>query len=379
MAFPIVTVLGAAMGIGSAVSSGIASNQKAAAQNAAATRQWDMNRMQAEAQYQLNHLQNEAQWAWDSAQVAQLRMIETQNALDQANWGSQMIDNAIRNLDINSEALFDRFVTEESLRGTQVRMEYDYSQTKRAAEAQQEAANYMRSIRNNALEADAAVQKTQNASVDLQESLLLETQKDYLQYNVSKAAAIAESAKVTSRQGVRQGMGNTAKRLALEAGQKLGDVAEQINIRQQDRKNKRAMMNNYFNTELSTSLGQLALASEDAASKLKYSTDRYGADYNLAKEQLSKLTIPSFELGAKQYKRELQSLQLQTDQAFQQAGTEYRKREYMDPVKPIQGLAPMILPPTKVQGQSTGSIIASSLMAGVGGALGGYEGKGKWG
>lgn len=378
MAFPIVTVLGAAMGIGSSVASGIGSNAAAAAKNKAATQQWDFQRMQSEAAYQLQNLQNEAQWAWDSAQVAQLRMVETQNAVDQANWGSQMIDNAIRNMDINSAALFDRFVTEEGLRGTQVNLEYDYAQTKRAAEAQQEAANYMRQIRNNALSADLTVQKAQNASKELQEGLLLSEQRDYLEYNVQKAAAIAESAAVTARQGVRQGMGATAKRLALEAGQKLGNVAVEIQQRQQDRANKRAVMNNYFNTELSTQLGQLALESEDMASRMKYSTDRYAADYGLAKAQLEKLTIPSFDLGANQYKRELQSLQLQTDSVFQQAGQEYRKREYMDPVKPIAGLAPMTLPPTKAMGQSTGSIIASSLMAGVSGALGGYEGKGKW-
>jgi hypothetical protein len=379
MAFPIVTVLGAAAGLGQGIFSGISSNAAAAAKNKAATQQWDMQRMQNEAAYQLNNLQNEAQWAWDSAQVAQLRMVETQNAVDQANYGSQLIENAIRNMDINSAALFDRFVTEESLRGTQVRMEYDYSQTKRAAETQQEAANYMRQIRNNALSADLTVQKAQNASKELQEGLLLSEQRDYLEYNVQKAAAIADAANVTARQGVRQGMGNTARRLAMEAGQKLGNVAVEIQQRQQDRANKRAVMNNYFSSELATQLGQLALESEDLASRMKYSTDRYAADYGLAKAQLEKLTIPSFDLGANQYKRELQSLQLQTDSVFQQAGQEYRKREYMDPVKPIAGLAPMTLPPTKAQGQSAGSIIASSLIAGVGGALGGYEGNETWG
>lgn len=91
MAFPIVTVLGAAAGIGQGVFAGIGSNAKAAAQNAAATRQWDMQRMQAEASYQLTNLQNETQWAWDMAQVAQLRKIEAQNAVDQAGFGAQLI------------------------------------------------------------------------------------------------------------------------------------------------------------------------------------------------------------------------------------------------------------------------------------------------
>ena len=379
MPFPIVTVLGAAMGIGSAVSSGIASNQKAAAQNRAATRKWDLDRMQANAQYQLANLQAETNFAWDQAQVAQLRLVETQNAVDQAAWGSQMIENAIRNLDINSEALKDRFVTEENLRGTQEFLSYDYAQTARAAEASQTAANYLRSIRNNALQAEAQVQKAQNASVELQEGLLLQEQKDYLEYNVQQAAAIAADAQTKARVGVRQGMGNTSKRLAMEAGQRLGNLAQEINVRQQDRKNKRATMNAYMSGELATSLAQLSLSTEQQANSLKYSNDAYARDWTLAKNQLEKLTIPSFDLGARQYKRELQSLQLQTDQVFQQAGQEYRKKEYMDPVKQVPGLAPMIAPPSKVQGQSTGSIIASSLMAGVGGALGGYEGKGKWG
>ena len=379
MVFPIVTVLGAAAGIGQSVFAGIGSNAKAAAQNAAATRQWDMQRMQAEASYQLTNLQNETQWAWDMAQVAQLRQIEAQNAVDQAAFGAQLIENATRNLEINSGALYDKFVTQEELRGTQVGMEYAYSQDKLAAESQLQVAQYMRQINSNALSQTLAVDKAENASVELQENLLIQEQKDYLKYNVEKVAAIAEDAATKARVGVRQGMGNTSKRLAMEAGKKLGNLYGELELRSKDRNAKVNAMNSYFTDQLATEMGQLALQSEDAAQRLKYSTDRYAADYGFTKGQLEKLTIPSFDLGANQYKRELQSLQLQTDQAFQQASQEYRQREYMDPVKPIAGLAPMVMPPTKVQGQSTGSIIASSLMAGVSGALGGYEGNKTWG
>ena len=378
MPFPIVTVLGAAAGIGQGIFSGISSNAAAAAQNKAATQQWDMQRMREEASYQLNNLQNETQWAWDMAQVAQLRKIETQNALDQAAWGTQLIENATRNLEINSGALYDKFVTQENLRGTQVGMEYQYSQDRLTAETGLQVAQYMRQINNNALSQTLAVDKAENAAVELQENLLIQEQKDYLKYNVEKVAAISEDAATKARVGVRQGMGNTSKRLAMEAGKKLGNLYSELNLRSKDRNAKLNAMNSYFTDQLATEMGQLALQSQDAAERLKYSTDRYGADYGFTKNQLEKLTIPSFELGANQYKRELQSLQLQTDQAFQQAGQEYRQREYMDPVKPIAGLPPMVMPPTKVQGQSAGSIIASSLMAGVSGALGGYEGDNKW-
>ena len=48
--------------------------------------------------------------------------------------------------------------------------------------------------------------------------------------------------------------------------------------------------------------------------------------------QLEKLTMPSFDLAQRQYGRELRSLQLQTNQAFQRGTSTYRQKEYMDPI-----------------------------------------------
>ena len=73
---------------------------------------------------------NQTQYAWDRARTAQLRVVEAQNALDQANYGTTLIGNAIENYEINQGALRDQFVVQEALRGTQVALEQGYTQNK---------------------------------------------------------------------------------------------------------------------------------------------------------------------------------------------------------------------------------------------------------
>lgn len=378
MAFPIVTVAGAALGLGGEIFKGLGQRAAAAETNAINRAKTKTNRAIAEAEYDIANMQQKAQWFWNQAETAQLRSVEAQNAVDQAEYGSELINNAVRNLEINTGALYDRFVTEENLRGKQVNLSYNYEQAKLADNTNREVSSYMNQINQQAMASRFAVSQAERGAQELQNDLMIREQQEYLEYNVKRLEAIASNANVKARTAVRQGMGATGQRLALEAGQKLGKLYGEMEIKKRDRQNKMTMMSKYMTGELSNQLGQYALQTEETASRLAYTNNRYKADYGLNKDQLKQLTMPSFDLAGRQYKRELQSLQLQTDGQFQAASKDYRQREFMDPLKPIAGMRPSVIGATPVKGPSIGSIVANGLMSGLSGALKGYEGKGVW-
>ena len=379
MAFPIVTVAGAALGLGGEIFKGLGQRAAAAEQNSINAAKFKANQARAQAEYDIANMQQKAQWYWKQAEVAQLRSVEAQNAVDQAEYGSELINNAVRNLNINTGALYDRFVTEENLRGKQVDLTYNYEQAKLADSTNREVASYMNQVNQQAMASRLQVSQAERGAAELQNNLMIEEQQDYLTYNIKRLEAIASDANVRARTGVRQGMGATSQRLALEAGQNLGKLYGELEIKKRDRQNKMTMMSKYMTGELANQLGQFALQTEETADRLKYSNDRYKANYGLAKDQLKGLTMPSFELAGNQYKRELQSLQLQTDGQFQAASKDYRQREFMDPLKPVKGMRPSVIPSTPVKGPSIGSIVANGVMSGLSGALKGYEGNNVWG
>ena len=74
--------------------------------------------------------------------------------------------------------------------------------------------------------------------------------------------------------------------------------------------------------------------------------------------------MPSFEVGARQYARELESLQLRTDVTLYNANLPYRERRFFEPREPIPGLPPEYLEPLPQ--------FATGVGGGGGGTLGNY-------
>jgi hypothetical protein len=110
-------------------------------------------------------------------------------------------------------------------------------------------------------------------------------------------------------------------------------------------------------------MAKLAVKMQDSAQGLQYSLNRYGADSQYAKDQMDKLTIPTFDLSSRQYGRELESLQVKTQSEFDNAQQPYREQEFFDPQAPIQGLAPRYSAPTNTPTVGMGSILANSAVA----------------
>ena len=369
----ILTAISAGAGLASGLLGGFG-------QQAAAAERNEINRIKAKtesafakAQYNINNKRAQQQWAWDMARTEQLRSVEAQTAVDVAQRGALIVESAIENLAINQGALADRYGTEEQLRAKQVGMEFDYGQKKLSDDIARQTAQYMRSIQQRGLQSAVAVSQGERQAQELQQSLLLDQQKDYLQYNVQKAAALLQDSGAKARYSARQGSGVTSKRLAMEAGQRLGKLAAELEIKSNDRRAKTAMFNKYMSGELAGTLGTYALQAQDDADAMQYSLDRYGANSKLQRQQLQDLTIPTFDLAERQYGRELKSLELQTTNAIKAAQQPYRQKEYIDPIKPIKGLKPMTMMPIAEKGPSTMSILGNSLLAGVQGAMSAYD------
>lgn len=372
---PVLTTMSASVGFGSSLLSGFGAQAATRERNKMRQFQADMASDRAENEYIINAETADTQWFWDMARTSQLRQVEAQNELDSLTRGSQLIDSAIENFQINSEALQDRFGVEEGLRAKQAGLSFGYNTDKLAANAGIQVASYMRQVKARGLQSRATVSQTERQSQELQQSLLVDQQRDYLNYNVQKLAAALNDSKSKATYSARQGSGATSKRLAMEAGQKLGKLAVEMDIKRSDRGVKTALFNKYMNSEVSNQLGQYAIQSEQDIAQAQYTNNRYRADSQLEIDQMRELTIPSFELSARQGNREMRSLGLQTKATIQQAMQPYRQKEYLDPRKPIRGLKPLTIQPNLEQEKSTGSILAGALLSGVQGAMAGYDAK----
>lgn len=355
------------LGIGIAQSIFGSSSQQAAAdaQNAEQERIAKAQFRRARQEYQIQKKRDVTQWFWDRARIEQLRFNEKQTALDQATYGAKLIASATENLAINSQALYDKFVTEERLRATQVGLDYQYTTNKLAADSTEAVRQYMQNINQAALQSSATVSKLTTDSQELLSSLALEEQRDYLGWQLNVLAAAAKDSEAKAVASARQGGSNTSRKLAVQAAQQLGRTWAELDQRATSRDVKLGLLNSAMKNDVSRQLGQYALAMQDETDKIKYTNSRFVSDYGLAKSQMQSLTIPSFQLAEKQYGREVKSLQLQTRQAFDEATTKYREQTFFDPLKPVAGLRPKYIAPTAIAGPSAGSVIGNAILGGI--------------
>lgn len=441
MAFPIFATIGAALGLGGSIINGAGQRAAADAQNRAAQEQAQKRFEFSKRVYDYENFIAMSQWEWDMAIVSQLRELENQYALEQAQWGGKLITSAIKNYELNASALYDEFVVGEEIRAAQEGLQYqrtmqqagfaaqeagiqfgmaasrasfdvqqtvlDASQRKAAASLDmlEQTRQYMNSVLENGLQAELLVGRAQNQAKELVETLALEEARDYLGWQLNQVVSIAEGSKTKARSYAMQGGGGTAQRLAAEAAQQLGRRWGELTIAGRSRNLRLGVLNSALTSETANQMGQLALRMQDAADRTKYTMARTESDMqyldksvslSLSRSQsevgfaksmfdltlsraqseadfassfMKSVTIPGFDLASRQYGRELQALQLQTQNAFDEAMIPYRMKPYFDPLKPIPGPAPELIGPTPVQGPSWGSVIANGIVSGFQGAM----------
>jgi hypothetical protein len=369
MVFPIAAVIGGVLGIGSSILGSQSQASQARAQNAAAEKQAKNQYDRAIKEWNIQNAQATAQWQWDKARIAQLRFNDRQAEADYGVYTSQMIKAATKNLEINEGALYDKYVTQEQLRGLQTGIEYNYAMGKLGSDSSEALRQYLTNINQTALRSDQLVSKVEQDSQQLLGSFALDEARDQMGWQINQLTAIAKGAEDKGLAVVRQGGGATAQRLAMDAGMALGRAYGELNIKAQDRSLRLDLFNNTMRTSDAAELGQYALAMQDTSERMKYTSARYQADYTQGRIQLKELTIPTFDQASNQYQRELDALKLQTQGIFDTAARPYRGTTYFDPLQPIFGLKPEMISPTAVAAPSALATIGNAIFSGAQGVM----------
>jgi hypothetical protein len=360
---------GAILGLGQGILGGMQQQQAAQEANRLAEQMAKKQYRRAMKEWRIDWWQQKSNWLWQTAQTEAMRYAERQKESDH-NWRSQkLIESAMENLAVNTGAIRDKFITEEKLRATQVGMEYGYKMDQLAATAGETVRQYMAGIRDTALQSMQLVNQTEREGQELVSSLVFEQQKDQLQWEMGQIAAVIDGAQVAATAGTRMGGSSSSERLAANVAQKLGQTWGQMQLQAQSRQARLGLMNTAMRGETAVQLGRMALSMQDQSEKIKYTGNRYAADTAYETAVFRDLTIPSFELAGRQGAREMKSLQIQTQGIINEASMPYRKAIIFDPIKPIKGLRPEYMAPTKVYEPSTAGIIGNSILGGVQGAI----------
>jgi hypothetical protein len=380
-------IVGGVLGIGSSLLGGNASRrqQQQAREEArqAALTQWVYD----VAEWQLANQVANQQWEWDMARVNQLREVELMKATDQANFANMLIRNAAANLAINQEALADRFVTEERLRGEQVglefmqaqdrgRTDFNFQTTQIAMDSMEQSRQFLNQVQLLENQSTAIINKYQEDAKDVMASLALDEARDNMAYQIQTIAAMEQDGRMSAITSGRQGGGATAQRLAINAAQAVGRTYAELDMKARSRDLKVALLNGAMRSEVSSEMGRIALQMEDQVARMAYTRDRAGRDTQFASDSFSRedryqaevmerLTIPTFGLSQRQYGRELASLQIQTEGAFYEASMPYRQAPFLDPLRPTPGLMPLYTEIGSVRGQSTWATVGTALAQGI--------------
>ena len=436
-------------------------------------------------EWELNYLQSLSDYEWSVANVEAQRY---QDRVRQQNYEAQqerIIDSALNNLELNTEALRDQYIESERLRRLQVDLEmrkqlgdatlkYDSTLAElgyRSAEStltttqqiqdlrvgqindiarinldnaikqanidnrsmqstvssMEAVAGYMNSIKAQGIQADRLLSQKQDEGKNVQEQIVIGEQLDTIQRDAQQITALLEGADKRASSVARGGGSNSARRVAMDNMKKFGRSFSEMKAEQ---RNRRRQLNNYNSqltgetaaqfaqiangisnererikftrassaakqagfineaagaslqrqisttaTMLSTALGinqaqQKNVLTQGRLAGLGMEAQRsYGFQTNNLLREYNELTLPSFDLAARQGEREYQALLQNTMNTIDGASTPYQEAIIFDPLEPIAGLKPEKGIATKVAKPGWGSILANSFVQGAQGAL----------
>ena len=163
---------------------------------------------------------------------------------------------------VNREALIDRFGTEEQLRATQVGLELDYNNATLAATAMDQISQYITRVQQRTLQAQQVVQASNADTQDLAAQATLGFMQDALERDINAVARVVGAASSRASASQRQGGGSSAKRLALNDLQALGETYGQIAMNNQARQSQIGLLNSRISGERATEIARYALESQ---------------------------------------------------------------------------------------------------------------------
>ena len=369
MAFPFAAVGLGLLGIGTSVVQGNSQKNAAREQNKLAEEQAEARFERAEKEWAIDYETRMTNYVWDVAKLEAQKFVERQSKSDYEQRQGQLIESAMRNLEVNNQALNDRFITEEALRGKQVNLDLAYQQAEIATQTNEQLRLYMNDIKDRGMQATALVQKTENEAEQLQVEAVLGFQQETLERDIQNVAAVVGAASTRAVASQRQGASSSSQRLAMNDIQALGRTYGLLENRNRNRQARIGLLNGAMQGERATELGRYALASQNNAERMKYASGKANREsaYNL--DVFKDLTMPSFDLAKRQGEREIESLYIQTEARIDEASQPFRESIWFDPLEPIAGLKPEYMAPTKVYEPSGLDIGLNALGAGINGAM----------
>ena len=356
-------------------------------------------------EWELNYMQAQSDYAWSLANTEAQRYQDRVREADYNAQQGRVIDAAIENLELNGQALMDQYITSEQLRLTQEvtglqdnlaaeQLKLDEALqgfNQRALEStlktQQDIAGYLTSVQVKAEQADALVARKTTEGQNIQEQIVIEEQLDTLRRDAEYVTALVDGADVRAGVTARQGGSNSSRAIAMDSMKAFGRSYSLLKTEQKKRRNALNNYNSSLAGETSSQLAQIATAMDGEVQSMKYSraSNRltladlnqkaqlaqagFGLNTNSLMRNFNQLTLPSFELSARQGQREYQALISDTLNTVKAASTPYREAIIFDPLEPIAGLKPEKMLTTKVAKPSWGSILAGSAVQAAQGAM----------
>ena len=107
------------LGLGSSLLGSSSRNAATKARNEENRKQYERQEAWNQAQQKYGEIQADTQYAWDLAKYEALKFQEAENKLYYEYAQDQQLDYAIKNLELNTDALYDQYVTAEDLRAKQ--------------------------------------------------------------------------------------------------------------------------------------------------------------------------------------------------------------------------------------------------------------------
>ena len=389
-------IAGAALAGGLSLFQG--SQQRSAAQSANKEREKQAKQAfeRQKKEYEIGWGQQLTQYAWDQAKTEAMRYQDRQKEALYEQRMSWLAEGAMTNLQLNSEALYDKYVTQENLRARQEQLEFSEQMdsaisaerteiqnaelqsatvANQAMQAQietsQQIQSYVRSVQQRAMESARVVQEMNNQSQDLQAELVLDEASDNIQRDIELVAAIEQSSGKRAALAARQGNSSSAVRASANKLQELGRSYGLLSINRQQRGARTAKFNkslgttamqlNEIGNQMASAVDQIkysklglrnknagfGLAQMSLANRAAGTTAQFGIKTQSALDRFNDLTLPSFGQARRQGDRELAALVQQTKNTLNEASIPYINDIIFDPLHPIKGLEPEFYEPTK--------------------------------
>lgn len=376
MAFPWVAVASGALGLGSSFLGAASKESARKAENKARKESYQAQQGAARASARAQMQQDEINYAWKLAENEALKFQEEQAKADYNFRQGRLTESALKNLEINEQAVFDQYVTSEDLRATQDQLSLTFAQDQLGLEANRAARQYMTTIQDNALQAQQTAMQANRQVETLVRNQVLDGQMDTLERDIQFVAALADRGQQKARSRGRGLTATTAKAKEMTTAKALGRSYGTLMLRQQKRRASLATMNATMQGEVAKGLARFALSSKAAMDNMAASNKDYGMKGQFALDKFEKLTMPGYTLASRQGQRDLDSLFLRTQGQLDEASMPYRESIRFEPQKALAPMYSNITKPTYRQAESTAGVIGGALIAGVNGALKGtYTGK----